>query len=281
MVVGTEDRDRARRLGEAVGVHEVEPVEQRHGPLDHRPRHRTAAVGERAHRRQPAAVGVDDVEDAVEHRRHDHGVGDRLVAHELHPLLGVEALELHDPASGVGGRQHRGHRGDVVRRHADDGGLVLARAPELERVHEVRRQVQVAEDRGLRLAGGAAGEQQHRGVVGVAAPAVGLLDRLVLARWRGSRRGRRSRSRRRPSSRSATPSPAITTAGAARVDDRPQPVVGQPVAHRHERLAGDGRSEQRDRHGERVLVDEHHALAGLRRPARCRPAAPGDRARRR
>ena len=166
-----------------------------------------------------------------------------------HPLLGVEALELHDAPARVGGGQHRGHRRDVVRRDADDGGLVLAGAPELERAHEVRREVQVAEHGGLRLAGGAAGEQQHRRGVGIAAPAVGLLDRLVLHGGEEVGARRRSRSRRRPRGASATPAPAITRAGAARCDDRAQPVVGQPVADRHEGLAGDGRAEQGDRHG--------------------------------
>ena len=44
-----------------------------------------------------------------------------------------------------------------------------------------------------------------------------------------------------PPRRSATPSPAITMARRRPLDDRPQPVVGEPVVHRHERLAGDGR----------------------------------------
>ena len=44
-----------------------------------------AAVGQRPQRREAAAVGLDDVEDAAEHGRHDHGVGDALGAHERRP----------------------------------------------------------------------------------------------------------------------------------------------------------------------------------------------------
>ena len=243
-------------------------------------RHRAAAVGERPHRRQAPTVGLDHVEDAVEHRRHDHGVGDRLLAHEPHPLLGVEALELHDPPARVGGGQHRGHGGDVVRRDADDGRLVLAGAPELERVHEVRRQVQVAEHRGLRLAGGAAREQQDGGGVGVAAPPVGLLDRLVAdggeelgarrrPRSRRRRRGARPRRRRRSPWR-APPARRSSAAGRRPGGSSPARTACRRWPSRTARWARRASSRRPAPRGRR---------AG--RPARCRHAGPGARARRR
>ena len=107
VIIGAEHGDGARGLGEPVGVHQVEPVEEHHGPLHHRAGHRTPAVGKRSHGGQTRAVGVDDVEDAAEHRRHDHGVGDRLGPDGCHPGVGVEALELHHAAADVGRRQHR------------------------------------------------------------------------------------------------------------------------------------------------------------------------------
>ena len=156
-----------------------------------------------------------------------------------------------------------------------------AAASELERRHDVRRQVAVPQHRRLRLAGGAAGEEQHGGRVRVASPAVGLGDLGVLHRREERVPARPPRGRRCPSMRSATPSPAITNAGAARTRIARSCVVGQPVVHRHERLAGDGGAEQRDRHGDRVLVDERPRSCQGRRPAACRPGGRDDPAPRR
>ena len=59
----------------------------------------------------------DHVEDAVEHRRDDHGVGDPFGAHCLDPRAGLEGLDVHDPQLGkffedavpdkAGHRRHR------------------------------------------------------------------------------------------------------------------------------------------------------------------------------
>ena len=119
VVVGRQHGDRRAGLGEAVGVDEVDVRHQRQRPLDDRHRHPAAAVGEVAQRRQLDAVGLHHVEDAAEHRRHDHRVGDRSSARGRRPT----------PSASNAGRytmrrptyvddDDRRDPGDVVRRHA-------------------------------------------------------------------------------------------------------------------------------------------------------------------
>ena len=140
VVVGAEEGDGAAGLGEAVRVHEVGLGHEVQRALEHRLVHAGAAVREVAQRRDAqAGVGLHHLHDAGEHGGHHGGVGDALVAHDAEPVLRGEAGERHDAAADVGGAQQRGHAGDVERRHRHDGGLVLARRAELERVEHVGR----------------------------------------------------------------------------------------------------------------------------------------------
>ena len=79
--------------------------------------------------------------------------------------------------------------GDVVRRDADELGLVVVGAEELDAAEDVRRQVAVAQDRRLGFARRAAGEEQHRDLFRID-------ERQVVARRR-----RRSSCARRSSVR--------------------------------------------------------------------------------
>ena len=95
-------------------------------------------------------------------------MGDLLVARGDQPVLGREAHARHrdDAPADVGVAEHGGDAGDVERRHDHDGGFVLARGRELQRVEHVRQQLVVLEHRGLGLGRRPAGEEQHRGGLG-------------------------------------------------------------------------------------------------------------------
>ena len=80
---------------------------------------------------------------------------------------------MYNPPTGVHVGQDRRDPSHVVRRHANQGSLVLAGSHELHRAEDVGDQVPVAQHRRLRLASGSAGEQQHRGLLAVHYP-VGL-----------------------------------------------------------------------------------------------------------
>ena len=169
VVVGSEDGDGAAGLGEAVGVDEVDLGEEHQRAPEDRRVHLGAAVRQRPQRRDPQRlVGLHGLDDLAEHGRHEHGVGDALVARGDQPVLGREAHagHGHDAPTDVGVAEHRGDAGDVERRHHHDGGFVLAGRRELERVEDVGEQLVVLEDRGLGLGRRAAGEEEHRGGVG-------------------------------------------------------------------------------------------------------------------
>ena len=167
VVVGPEHGDRRGGLGEPVGVHEADVGEQLEGPLEHGQRHAGAAVGERAQRGHLGGGAVEVVDDAGQHRRHDHGVGDALATHRLEPRLGVEGVEVDDAAAGVEVRQQVGHAGDVVRRHGDERRLVGVGAGELDGADHVGREVPMAQQGGLRRARGARRVEHDGDVVGI------------------------------------------------------------------------------------------------------------------
>ena len=154
VVVGAEDGDGAARLGEPVGVDEVDLGEEVQRPFEDRGpacgRRRTTSARRLGTRSD--SVGLHRLDDLAEHRGHEHGVGDALVARGDEPVLGGEAhaRHRHDAPADVGVAEHRGDAGDVERRHDHDGGFVLTRRRELQRVEHVREQLVVLEHRGLR-----------------------------------------------------------------------------------------------------------------------------------
>ena len=133
MVLGTEDRDGGRGLGEAVRVDELGLGEQLQRPLDDRDGHAPAAVGQMAQRGQRFPLGFEHVEDAAEHGWDDHRLRHGFVARDRDPLLGVERRQLHDAPPRVDRREDRGDPGDVVRRDAHQRRFVLICAHELDR----------------------------------------------------------------------------------------------------------------------------------------------------
>ena len=117
----------------------------------------------------------------------------------------------------------------------------------------------------------ASGSQPH--------PSVSATDSSTAA----SRKLHRSRTSMppTPAKRSATPRPAMTTAGAQQGDDGAEAVVGQPVVDRHEGLAG--RSLRRRGRRARPASSRRSAPRSHRAPRRAasRPGGRGGRARRR
>ena len=86
MVVGAEHGDGRARLGQPVGVGEVDLGQQRHHPLRARwpaSGHRRRTVARRPGSPSPSLV--EDVADAGQHGRHDHGVRDAFAAHRRRP----------------------------------------------------------------------------------------------------------------------------------------------------------------------------------------------------
>ena len=102
VVVGAEQGDGRRRLREPIGVDEVGDRKEFERPLDHGPGHLAATVGECSdaeHRR--SAAGVERIDDAGEHGRHDHGVGHAFAFDRVDPDVGIEPGQLHDPTACV------------------------------------------------------------------------------------------------------------------------------------------------------------------------------------
>ena len=164
MVVGTEQRDGAARLGEPVRVDERGLGEQLEGALEHRRRHACAAVRQVPQRgRGCRRVGIERMDDAGEHRRHDERVRHAFAARELEPAFGSEPWQRDDAPPRVRGAEHRGDAGDVERRHGHQHRLVVIGRRELHGVELVGEELVVLEHGRLGLGGRAAREQEHGG----------------------------------------------------------------------------------------------------------------------
>ena len=199
----------------------------------------------------------------------------RSRARELEPGLGAEARQLHDAPPRVDRARDRRHAGDVVRRHADERGVLLGGRAELDGAEDVRDEVPVAQHRGLRRAGGAAGEEQDRDVVAVHRP-LGAARGRRRARAREAPRARRSRRPRAPPSARARAASVTRCAGAICASRRVELGVGEPVVERHEGHARPGRAEERDRQGEAAHVEQRGVLRAATR-AIASAAAPAAR----
>ena len=164
MVVGAEHGDRRGGLGEAVGVHETDVGEQAQRVEQHPLGHLGTAVRQRPQGRHVGGLVAHGLDDARQHRRHDHRVGDAFAADRFEPHRGVEGAQVHEAATGEGVRQHVRHTGHVIRRDGHEDRFVLAGASELDGAEEVRHEVTVAQQRRLRFGRGAA-RVEHDGDV--------------------------------------------------------------------------------------------------------------------
>ncbi len=91
MIVGSEERDGRAGLGESVGVDERSDGKQVERPLNYLERHLSASVGQSSHAEQRfSAAGIEYLDDASEHGRHDHRVGDTLAFDGVDPGVGIE-----------------------------------------------------------------------------------------------------------------------------------------------------------------------------------------------
>ena len=186
---------------------------------------------------------------------------DALVVDEPHPGARIERLELDDAASGVDGAEDRADPGDVIGRNADQRGFFRPRAEELHGADDVRRELTLAQDRGLRRAGRTAGEQHGGDVVGLrhgrrgrALP--GCVKELVSGSQDESVREAVWERRVRPGDQRAWRESSEHDA---------QLIGREPVADRHECLPGQRRAEQQHGDRRRVAVQEPGPLAGLGR----------------
>ena len=116
-------------------------------------------------------------------------------------------------------------------------------------------EVPVAQQRGLRLAGGAAGEEPDGDLVGIG-ERVGFRYGVRDLRHELTRDHHDEVDARGPLRRIRQPSPRRGEA----TDDVPQPVVGQPVVDRRERDTGDAAREEQRGHHVGVDVDEADPL---------------------
>ena len=168
MVLGTEHGDGGAGLGQPVGVDQADVGQLLEGPLDQGHRHAAPAVGQMAQGGQLLVALDQDLEDAPEHGRHHHGVGDRLGRRQVHPGLGRELGQIDQAPARPHRGQHGRDAGDVVRRDAHQGGVVGVGPHELDRLEHVAGEVAVAQHGGLGLPRRPAGEEQHGRVLGVA-----------------------------------------------------------------------------------------------------------------
>jgi hypothetical protein len=257
VVVGPQHGDGGAGLGEPVGVGELDVGQQVHHPLQHGGRRARPAIGQGPQAGQPAtaatsaAGALEHVGDARQHRGHDHGVGDAVPAHGPHPAGGVELAQVDEPAPQVEVAQEVGQPGHVVGRHAHEDGLVVARRPVLHGADHVRRQVPVAQHRGLGRGGGAAGVEQDRRVVG--------LGRDLTGGGAGGAGPGGSHERlglQHPVPPDGQGARRVALGDHHDVAERDQQVVelvvAEPVVERHERHAGRGRREQPEREGQAV-----------------------------
>lgn len=144
MVVGAENRDGRGGLGQPVRVDETGLREEREGPLHNGARGARAPVREVAQCRCARVGTRHGLDDAGEHGRHEHGVGDTFAAYGGQPLPRVEGGQVDDPAAGVEVREQVGQACHVVRRDRDQRGVARLGRPELLGAEDVRKQMPVA-----------------------------------------------------------------------------------------------------------------------------------------
>ncbi|MCP9977519.1 hypothetical protein LUX32_07590 [Actinomadura madurae] len=262
VVLGAEHRDRGRGLGEAVGVDEPGGGEERQGLRKHLTGDLRTTVGQRPKARGCGPPTVAELgDDAHEHGRHDHRVRDPLLLHRVEPPGGRELVEVDHPAPGVEVGQRVRHRGDVVRRHADERRVGLGHRRVLDRPEDVGGEVPVSQHGTLGSGRCTAGHQQHRDGIGV--EVVGG-RRLGGGQCQELARADRFQPRRplravRDDQRGALPAENVAERFGA-----------QAVVHRQERDTGQRRGEHRHGEGGPVAAEEDQAVDTLR----CEAAAP-------
>ena len=268
---GPEHRDRRARLGQPVGVDEVDLRPVVHRALDHADGHRRAAVGQRLQRgHRPVRVRLDDPR---EHRRHHQCVSHALAPHQLQPLLTGELLEHDAPTSRIQVRDRVRDRRDVIGRNAHQRGIAGLGPPELDRAQHIADQILVTQQDALRRRRRAAGVDDHRRRVHL------LRHRTLVVRRIGPvRRARRvqpllRREHRQPEPLQKGVEPLLGDHDGTHVlEQQHLELLGaQPVVQRHQRNTSSSRREQRrgEARAVHVQVDQglRVPLTQERRPA--------------
>ncbi len=211
--------------------------------------------------RQLLAALLQHVEDAAQHGGDHHGVGDALAGGGVHPGFRGEGRQVDHAAAAIDPGEHRRDASDVIGRHADEGGFFLAGVHELDGGDHIGRQVAMAQHGGLGLAGGAAGEQQHRDV-GVDEIQLGGAVFVVQAGGFEFGAGHQDHA-----GDALHPRHHVVVddshGGRGARQELAQLVVGQAIVDRGEGLADQGAGEDGGGHGRAVEAQEHHGVAAL------------------
>ena len=151
MILGTENRQRRRRLRLPEGVHESDRGRERlDRAADDRERHRGAAIREALQAREVARPELGRVEELLHHRRHEKRMRHALALDEAKPRRGVELAHQHERPSGEERRHDRRRAGDVVERHAHERRAARRAVGELDGAADVGREIVVREEHALR-----------------------------------------------------------------------------------------------------------------------------------
>jgi len=161
MILGAEQGNGRAGFGQPIGVHKRDMGQHRQRSRYHRFGHLSATVGQCFEGRQCLPRFFHDVENAVEHGRHHHCMGDSFGCGLGDPLLGRESRQINDPAAAIGSGQHRRYASDVVGRNADQRRLPFIGSKELDCRHDIRGKVGMPQNRCLGLSGRAAGKKQY------------------------------------------------------------------------------------------------------------------------
>ncbi len=154
----------ARRLGEAVRLHEVasEHLDALRQQLF---RNRRGAVDQRAQRIEAHRSGARMLQNEVQQRRHHERVVDVLALDQLENAARVGLAQDHQARPGVDQRQRVAGAADVIERHADEAVVAGPHAAESELGGGHRgAQVAVRQLGAFRMTGGAAGVELPRGI---------------------------------------------------------------------------------------------------------------------
>src|SRR5581483_7775636 len=117
VILRPEDGEGRGRLGLPEGVDEAHGARQTlDRPPDHRKRHGRPAVGQDLEAREVPSLEIGLVEELLEHRRDDEGVGDALALDEIEPGPRLELRLDDEPPARPERGHHVGGAGDVVER---------------------------------------------------------------------------------------------------------------------------------------------------------------------
>ena len=103
------------------------------------------AVSQVPQRRKLDRFAFEHRDDAVQHCRHHRRRRHTFVADQVNPGVRIEVAQIHHLSARVEIRQRSPDPGDVIRRHADQRGVVRIRGVELDGAGDVAGQIVVRE----------------------------------------------------------------------------------------------------------------------------------------